>query len=117
GRAPIDKLEQPQTFIVRNGDHRAEGSLNSLGEQTTSRLRSCRRFAKNPCECFAKTALRFEAAAISRFIHACAFLHLALRQAHPARAMISIKGHPIMSFELSLLRGRIDRQRVNLYIR
>ena len=111
GRAAVDKLEQAQTFVVSRGDHSSQGRIDSLRKQRRARLRIRWRFAKNLRKRFSKTALRFKAAAVSRLFHAATLPHLAQRKAHSARAMISLKGHSIMPFELTA-RGRgIDRQR------
>src|SRR5947208_7221058 len=87
GRTSVDKLEQAQAFVVRDGDHRAKGRFDSFGEQSCLRLRCRGRLTKNFRERFAKTALRFKTAAVTRFIRATAFSHLAQSKPTPARAM------------------------------
>src|SRR6266404_114070 len=108
GRASVDKLEQTQPFIVRDSDHRAQRRIDSLHEHRRPRSGSCGWFTKNLCECFAKTAFRFKTAAVSRSIHATAPAKFAQSKTHPARAMISLKCHSIMPFELPTRRGWID---------
>src|SRR5436190_1951937 len=108
GRTSVDKLKQTQPFIVRDGDHRTQRRIDSLREHRRPRSSSCGWFTKNPCECFAKTAFRFKTAAVSRSIHATAPAKFAQSKTHPARAMISLKCHSIMPFELPTRRGWID---------
>ena len=105
-----------QSFIVRDREHRSERRFDPLGKQAAPFLRRGRRIAENPRESFAKSARRFESAAVLRFIHAAALAHFAQRQSHPPGAMISLKRHSIMALELSA-RGRgIDRQRGQLLV-
>src|SRR5947208_9108805 len=66
---------------------------------------------------FSITALRFKTAAISRFIHATAFSHLAQSKPHPTRAMISLKSHSVMPFKLPARGGWIDRDRCQFLVR
>ena len=99
-RAPIHKLKQAQTFIVRDCEHRSERRLDSFGKQAALFLRHRRWFTENPRESVAKTAGRFEAAAVLRFIYRTTTPDLAERKSHPPRAVISLKRHSVMPFEL-----------------
>src|SRR6267143_1478096 len=110
-RATVRKLEQTQTFVIGNSDHRAERRVDSLRKQRTTRYGSPEAgwgFTKNLRERFAETALRSKTAAISRCIHATAVTHVAQGQSHSARAMISLKRHSVMPFELSPRGRRIN---------
>src|SRR5207247_11290411 len=75
------------------------------------------RFAKDLRERFTETAVRFKTAAVSRLIHATALPHLDQRNAHPARAVIRLKRHSIMTLELSPRGGWIDRERCQFLVR
>src|SRR5215471_1669203 len=97
----VDELQQAQTLVVGNSDHGAERRVNSLGEQRCARLCVAWRLAKNLCECFAKTTFRLKSTSVSRFIDAAALLDPGQGKAHPACAMIGLKCHSIMAFELS----------------
>src|SRR5262249_16907703 len=103
-------------LVVSDGDHRSEGRIDSLRKKRCSSLRIGRRFAKNPRERFSKTALRFKTAAVARFVHAAALPHLAQRKTYPARAMISLKRHPVVPFELTPRARGINRQRRQLLV-
>src|SRR4029078_3864922 len=116
GPAAVDKLEQPQAFVIRNRYHRSERRIDSLRPKRCTSFWIRRGFAKNPGERFAKSALRFKPAAVSRFGPPAALPHLAQGETHPARAMISLKRHSVVAFELTS-RGRgIDRQRGQFFV-
>jgi len=80
-------------------------------------FRRRRRFAENFRERVAKSAFGLEAAAVARFLHALASAHLAQRQSHAARTMISLESHSIMALELPPSRRRIDLERSQFFIR
>src|SRR5262245_39069285 len=101
GRAPVDEFKQAQTLIVRHRNHWPERRIDSLRKQWCMRLSICWRFAKNLCERVAKTTLRFKAAPVSRLFHTIAFPHLAQGKTHPARAIVRLERHSIMTLELS----------------
>src|SRR5205823_13931618 len=108
--AAIEKLKQSQTFLISDGDHCSQRCIDSLRKNRCARLRVRRGIAKNFRKGFSETALRFKTAAIACLIYAAALPHLAQGETHPARAMISLKRHPVVAFELTS-RGRgIDRQ-------
>ncbi len=98
--APVGELEQAQPLVVRDCEHRAQRGLDPLGKQTRACLRACWWLAEDARKSFAKTAGRFETAAVFRFVHSSASPHLAQRQAHASRAMISLKCHSIVTLEL-----------------
>src|SRR5262249_39333900 len=100
-RAPVNEFEQAQASIVSEGDQWPQRRIDSLRKQWCMRPGVCWRFAKDLCECVAKTAFRFKATPVSRLIHAIALSHLAQCKAHPARAMICLECHSIMALELS----------------
>src|SRR5262249_49020461 len=107
-RTAVDELQQAQTVVVGNSDHGAERRVNSLRKQRCARLRVAWRFAKNFSECFAKAAVRLKSTPVSRFVDATALPYAGQGKAHPACAMIRLKCHPIMAFELSPRCGWID---------
>ena len=116
-RAAIGEFEQAQSFIVRDGEHRAERSVEPFGKHAAARLRGGGRVAENSGERFAKAARRFEAAPVFRFVHASALAHFAQGEAHPARAMIGLERHSVMTLELAA-RGRwIDGKRRQFLVR
>src|ERR1043166_4227087 len=103
-RAPIDKFEQPQTFIVGNRQHRAQRRLNSFSEQRTFGFRIRRRFAENAFERVPKSTLRSISTSVPRFINTRAALHFAQGQSHSSRAMISLERHSVMALEVAARR-------------
>src|SRR5207237_9116841 len=112
----IAPLTQSQSFGIDDGNHRPVRRIASLREKRCARLRVRRGFAENPRKCLAKTALRFKAAAVACFVDAATVPHLAQGYTHSACAMISLKSHSVMPFELTS-RGRwIDRQRTQLLV-
>ena len=110
-RTAVDELQQAQALVVGNRNHSAERRINSLSKQRYARFRVAWRFAKNFSECFAKAALRLKSASVSRFIDAAVLSHVSQGQAHPARAMIRLKRHSIVTLELSPRCRWIDRER------
>src|SRR5207245_6948098 len=59
----------------------------------------------------------FETAAVFRFIDATAPAHLAQCQTQPARSIVSLECHSIVSLELPPRRGWIDGHRRKLFVR
>ena len=110
GCAAVDKLEQPEAVVISDGDHRSERRIDSLRKKWCTPLRIRRGLAKNPRKRFSKTALRFKTAAVARFLHSAALPHPAQGETHPAGAMISLKSHSVVAFELTSCGRRIDRQ-------
>ena len=110
-RAPVGEFEQTQSFVIRDRQHCTERGLDSFGKHAGTRFRRGRRIAEDAGERFAKTAGRFETAAILRFIHATAFAHFAQRESHSPGAMIGLKRHSIMTLELPARRRGIDGER------
>src|SRR5262245_22795079 len=85
-RASINELKQTKSFVIRDRKHRLERSLNAFGKQAALLARSRRSFTENSSESVAKTAFRFEAAAISDLIHALAHLHSTQSETHSTGA-------------------------------
>src|SRR5205823_1897755 len=108
-RTSIHELEQAKSFIICNGEHRAEWRFDALGKQTALHFRRRRRFTENSSESIAKPTLRFETAAISHLVHPLALLYSAQSKAHSPGTMVGLEGHSIMTLELSSCRRRIDR--------
>src|SRR5687768_2173205 len=88
-RPTIGKFQEAQSFVVRDGQHGAERSVEPFGKHAAARLRRSGWVPKNSGEGFAKTAGRFKAAPIFRFIDAPAFPNFAQGETHPPRAVIS----------------------------
>ena len=109
--AAIDKFEQTQACVVRDGQHRAKRCLDSFGKEAALPFRCARRFAKDFGKGVAKSALRFEAAPVADSFHTLALVHFAQSPAHPAGAIVSLESHAVMPFELAARGRRIDRKR------
>src|SRR5947208_6063474 len=107
-RTAIDEFQKTETFVVRNGEHRAERCFDSFREQASLFFRGSRRITEDARERIAKTARRSESAFALDLVDAIALAHLAQRQTHSPRAMIRLKGHSVVTLELPARRRRID---------